>query len=422
MNSQLTDATSHIRAVVSTGMKSDVRPREGLRGILADDGRIRVWLHLALVLLTVAAVWRYLNGHGLGDRAPVILGLAGLLLAVYSGATLVARTGSPVVTAGWCLSVVAVWFALVLLAPSFSWVAVPLAFVTLRVLRFAAAVSVVAAMVAAVIAAWTNMVGELDPTIIVGPVSIAGLAVFAYRLLERESAERQRLLDQLREAQDDVADAQHNAGVLAERARLSRDIHDSVAQGLTSINLLLTAAEEQRTAAPASAHEYVNQAARTARDSLDEVRRVVRDLAPSALSDGTGVSLEDALTQACADVAQNSELKISVCVHGDPTPIRSDISTALLRSARGALANVVEHAGATEATLSLTYQADLVSLDVRDNGIGFDPQAVSRTNARGRGLTGIRSRVEHFGGHIAVESTPGEGTALAVSIPTNLPQ
>ncbi len=400
-------------------MESDGPPRGGSRGILADDGPITVWLHVALVLLTIAAVWRYLNGHGLGDRAPIILTLAGLFVAVYSGATLVARTGSPALTAGWCLSVVAIWLALVALAPSFSWVAVPLAFVALRVLRFAPAVFVIAVTVATVVAAWTNMVGELDPTIVVGPVSIAGLAVFAYRLLERESAARQLLLDQLREAQDDLADAQHNAGVLAERTRLSRDIHDSVAQGLTSINLLLTAAEEQGRTSPASAHEYVSQAARTARDSLDEVRRVVRDLAPSELTEGTGLALEDALAQTCAEVAQISGLTVSVRIHGEPTPIRPDISTALLRSARGALANVVEHARATEATLSLTYQPDSVSLDVCDNGLGFDPRTVTRTNFRGRGLNGIRSRAEYFGGNVAVESVPGEGTALAISLPTS---
>ena len=85
----------------------------------------------------------------------------------------------------------------------------------------------------------------------------------------------------------------------------------------------------------------------------------------------------------------------------------------------GALANVVEHARATEATLSLTYQPDSVSLDVCDNGLGFDPRTVTRTNFRGRGLNGIRSRAEYFGGNVAVESVPGEGTALAISLPTS---
>ena len=404
-------------------MESDVSTRGGLRGILTDDDRITIWLHVAVVLLTVAAVWRYLNGHGLGDRAPVILAFAVLLVTIYAASPVVARRDSPMLSAVWCLTVVSTWLALVFLAPSFSWIAVPLAFVALRVLPFTPAVAVIAVMVFAVAIAWTTMVGDFDPTIIVGPVCIAGLAVLAYRLMERESVARQGLLDDLQEAQGELADAQHNAGVLAERARLSRDIHDSVAQGLTSINLLLQAAEKQWHTTPAAAHDNIGQAARTARDSLDEVRRVVRDLAPSDFVDGTegtGDALKAALCRTGDEVSQNSGIIVNVRVHGEPTHLRADISAALLRSARGALANVVEHAAATEANVSLTYQPDFVLLDVRDNGIGFDLRSVSADNTLGRGLAGIRSRAEQFGGHIAVESAPDEGTALAVSIPTRV--
>ncbi|MEO6122163.1 MAG: ATP-binding protein [Ilumatobacteraceae bacterium] len=98
------------------------------------------------------------------------------------------------------------------------------------------------------------------------------------------------------------------------------------------------------------------------------------------------------------------------------------MSTALLRCARGALANVVEHAAATEATVSLTYHPESVSLDVRDNGIGFDPTAFTPGPTRGRGLSGIDHRARHFGGRSAVESAPGEGTVLAVLIPITAPR
>jgi signal transduction histidine kinase len=87
---------------------------------------------------------------------------------------------------------------------------------------------------------------------------------------------------------------------------------------------------------------------------------------------------------------------------------------------RGALANVVEHADAVRATVTLTYQGDSVSLDVRDDGRGFDPLAsdrVSGSHVRGHGLAGMRSRVCELGGELVVESAPGEGTALAVSLP-----
>ncbi|MEO8264960.1 MAG: histidine kinase dimerization/phosphoacceptor domain-containing protein, partial [Ilumatobacteraceae bacterium] len=242
-------------------MEPDVEPPAGLRGILASVERLDMWLHIALVVLTVTSVWRYINGHGFDNRALVIMLGAGVLLAVYASSPIVGRSRSPVAAPAWCLTLVAIWLVLVALAPSFAWLAVTIAFVALRVLRFLAAALVVAAMMGAVVAAWTRMQGEFDPTIIAGPACIAGLAILAYRLMERDSAARQRLLDDLRDAQGDLADAQHEAGVLAERTRLSREIHDSVAQGLASINLLLQAAEQHWTARPSAAHEYVGQAA-----------------------------------------------------------------------------------------------------------------------------------------------------------------
>lgn len=398
-------------------MQPDLAPVEGRSGVLANAARLDVWLHVALVVLTVASVWRYLNGHGFGDDAPVVLAGAGLLVATYLAFPIVGRSNSAVAAQLWCLALMTVWLVLVVVAPSFAWVAVTLVFVALRVLPFGAASLAVAAMMVAVVGAWMRMQGEFDPTIIAGPVCIAGLAILAFRLMERDSSTRQRLLDDLRNTQGDLAEAQHDAGVLAERTRLSREIHDSVAQGLTSINLLLQAAEQDWHSRPSAAHGYVGQAALTARDSLDEVRRVVRDLAPTELADGDHAALETALRRTADQITRNTGITVTIHVYGDPQPIGADICTALLRSARGALANVVEHAAANQATVSLTYQAGSVSLDIRDNGIGFDPDTITRNNVRGRGLTGIRSRARDFGGQLAVESTPGDGTAVAVSIP-----
>ena len=126
-----------------------------------------------------------------------------------------------------------------MVAPSFAWCAVPLAFVALRVLPFKVACAVVAAMVVTVALAWSGMRQVVDPTVLLGPACVAVLAVVAYQALDRDARLRQRLLDDLREAQSELADTQHRSGRLAERARLSREIHDSVAQGLSSINLLL---------------------------------------------------------------------------------------------------------------------------------------------------------------------------------------
>lgn len=398
-------------------MVSDRAPRAGLSSLLANAGRLDGWLHGAFVVLTLASVWRYLNGHGFGDDAPIILAAAGVLLAVDLALPLVRGLGSMIAAPVWCLALVAIWVVLVVLAPSFAWVAVPLAFVVLRVLPFRPACLVVAVMMVTVVAAWMRMQGEFDPTIVAGPVCIAGLAILAFRLMERDAATRQRLLDELRDAQGDLADSQHRAGRLAERERLSREIHDSVAQGLTSINLLLRAAEQEWDHRPKAAHGYVRQAALTARDGLDEVRRVVRDLAPAELAHGDDTALAAALRRAGEQISGTSDVDVTVHIHGDPQPVPLDVSTALLRSMRGALANVVEHAAATQATVSLTYQPGSVSLDICDNGIGFDPDTVAPDQARGRGLAGMRTRAQHLGGKLAVESVPGGGTALGVLIP-----
>lgn len=376
------------------------------------------WLHVSFAVLTLASVARYLQNHRLDDRAGWVLAGAGLLLVGYAGYGQVPWRHRRWWPALWCATLVLAWIALVAAAPSFAWCAVTLAFVALRVLPFPIAVAVVAVMVLTVTAAWTSMRNGLDPTVLAGPACVAVLAVTAYRALDQQARVRQRLLEDLRDTQGELAEAQHRAGAAAERARLSRDIHDSVAQGLSSINLLLQAAEQDWDVRPAAARRHVGQAARTARHGLDDVRRVVRDLAPPELADGHGTALPEALRDAAARTAQQSGVPVEVAVHGQPVPLPDRVASALLRTARGALANVVEHAHATQARATLTYQDSSVSLDVLDDGHGFDPTALpAASGGRGRGLDGIRSRIAALGGDVAVESTPGEGTALAVSLP-----
>lgn len=389
----------------------------GRPGILGRVGRLEVWLHITLVLLTLASAVRYLQGHGLGDQAPWVLGGAALMLTAYACRRPVPWRDRPWWPPVWFAVVAATWFALVVLAPSFGWCAVPLAFVALRVLPFGAACVVVAGMVVTVAVAWSGMRPVVDPTVLIGPACVAVLAVIAYRALDADARLRQRLLDDLTAAQGDLAEAEHRAGIQAERARLSREIHDSVAQGLSSINLLLQAAEQGWEQRPETARTLMNQAARTARDGLDEARRLVQDL---AVSSGTTVqTLPTELAELASESGRSGGLAVDLRVHGDPVPLPEEVSTGLLRTARGALANVVEHAGARRVTMTLTFQETSVSLDVRDDGRGFDPAALPPTGdgVRGRGLPGLRSRVLALGGQLVVESAPGDGTVIGASVP-----
>ncbi|MER7556684.1 sensor histidine kinase [Nocardioides sp. NPDC126508] len=392
-------------------MSTDAAPSPRAGGILAGQSLLDRWLHISLVVLVVASVARYLQGHGFGDRAEVVLPGAAVLLIAYAAGRRLTGTAAIV----WLAAVIACWTVLALIAPSFSWAAVPLVFLALRVLPFRWAVVVTVFLVAVVAVAWSRMTGLADPTVLLGPVCVAVLAVTAYRALERDAATRRALLAELEAAQDEVADAERRAGVVAERARLSREIHDSVAQGLTSINLLLQAADQEWDSRPADARDHVDQAATMARASLDEARRVVRDLAPAELTGGS--ALVTAVRQVADDVAATTGLTVPVHVHGDPHEVGGRVATAVVRTLRGALANVAEHAGATTAVASLTFHEGGVALDVRDDGAGFDPADLEEDpdGLRGHGLAGMRARARLLGGDLVIESAPGEGTVVAAS-------
>ena len=315
------------------------RPPTVLRGGPVLDGA----LHVAFAVLTVASAVRYVQGHGVDGGTLWVLAGGLLLVALYAVVVVAVRRGSPRAP-GWALLLVATWVPLNLLAPSFSWCAVALAFVVLRTLPFRWACGVIAVLVATVVIGWSRIADGFDPTVVVGPVAIAVLAVLAYRSLDREATERQQLVDELREAQGELADAQFRTGVATERARLSRDLHDSVAQDLSSINLLLLAAGQDWTSRPEAAQRHVEQAARTARDALEEVRRVVADLAPTAVPGGLVADLR----HLAAETARSAAVDVEVRVVGDvvdPGPEAGHRARALgpraagqRRRARGRLA------------------------------------------------------------------------------------
>ncbi|KRB76472.1 histidine kinase [Nocardioides sp. Root190] len=378
--------------------------RPGEHGILAPAARLDRWLLAVLVVLLVTCAARYVDRHDLDPTGVAVLTGAVVLAAAYATRGLLA--GRPWWPTAWVLAMVALWSALTVAAPSFAWCAVPVAFAVLQVLAFEWAVATVVAMTVLLSAAWGRITDGTDPVQVAGPIGVALVTVLAYRALDLESRARQR--------------AQAELGALAERTRLSREIHDSVGQGLSSINLLLQAADRAWESQPAAARGHVQTAAATARDGLDEVRRVVRDLAPADLTDDTsGAALVDALRRAAAESALG--LDVAVRVHGDTVPVVPDVAAALVRTARGALANVREHADAGRVALTLTYQVDEVVLDVRDDGRGFDLPAPDRPvragGTRGRGLAGIRERAAALGGRAEVESAPGEGTTVSVSFP-----
>lgn len=393
---------------------------DGARGILAPV-RFGRALQMVLIALIVVCAIRYVLRHGEGENAIAVLAGAAVLAitAVLQG--VVPRRGAW--PAAWTLVVCALWAVLTLVAPSFAWCAVPLAFAVLQILPFWPATAVVAAMTAVVIAAELRLAALFDPTLVVGPIGIAFATIVAYRALDREARARQQLLDELTATQADLSAAQHRAGALAERARLSREIHDSVGQDLSSINLLLQASEQGWDRRPETAREQVRSAAGTARSALDEVRRVVRDLAPGELEGAAG-SLPAALARVVEEAAGQG-VDVRFASHGTATEVPLPVASAIIRTVRGALANVAEHARATRAVVSLTAQPDELRLDIRDDGIGFDvrPVAMSaraaqrRAAGRGHGIRGMSERIAQLGGELQVEIAPGEGTTVSLVFP-----
>lgn len=391
--------------------------RPGERGILAPAARLDRWLLVVLAALLVACSVRYVDRHALDARGIAILAGAVALGLAYATRGLVGRSSWPTV---WVTGMVVLWAALTIAAPSFAWCAVPVAFAVLQVLPFAWASAVVVAMTALLTTAWARITHEVDVVLVAGPIGIALVTVLAYRALDLESRAREEVLEQLLDAQADLAAEQHRTGALAERTRLSRDIHDSVGQGLSSINLLLQAAEQSWDTDPATARTHVGTAAATARDGLDDVRRVVRDLAPADLAeDATGAALPVALRRAAERAAPG--MAVEIRVDGPPVAVPAEVGAALVSTARGALANIREHAAASRVVLTITHHVDEVVLDVRDDGCGFVPEQVRPHGSRGRGLAGIRDRAQALGGRADIESALGEGTTVSVRFPVPVP-
>ena len=203
------------------------------------------------------------------------------------------------------------------------------------------------------------------------------------------------------------------AGILDERQRMAREIHDTIAQGLTGIITQLQAAD-QSLDRPADRDRHLGTAQRLARESLTEARRSLEASMPAALESGT---LPDALTDVVHDWSGMHGTPVEVTVTGDAIRLHPDIEVALLRIAQEALANVAKHAGATRGWLTLSFMGDVVILDVRDDGVGFTPAERGAGDGSGFGLSGMRQRVARVAGSLAIESEPGVGTAVSARVP-----
>ncbi|GAA2098819.1 sensor histidine kinase [Brevibacterium salitolerans] len=425
-------------------------------------------LHLLVAGLGVLVVVRALEGDAVSPGAAVVLTC--LFEALYfAGVPLRARferraadpRGTRGMRAGllWLSGLAVLWAVLVALAADAAFLVFPLFFLCLHLLPGGwgpVAVLVSALVSVGALAAHRGLTvgGVTGPLVGAAAAIVIGLG---YRALFREVHERQRLLDELLAAQSQLAESQRRSGIEAERTRMAAELHDTVAQGLSSIRLLLSAAErrmdvaaaphaaaaqagtqeearpappsgdgseprpelrpesrpdprpESRSAAPG--REEIALAKQTAAESLAETRAFIRALASPALAVR---ALPAALERLCASADATARAQVLFRTDGTPRELARAAETTLLRIVQGALGNAVAHAEAARIVVTLTYLSRGAAVDVVDDGIGFDPAAVRVPAESGSfGLGMMRQRAEEAGGRLEVESRPGAGTAVS---------
>ncbi|MFI7061244.1 sensor histidine kinase [Kribbella sp. NPDC050124] len=237
---------------------------------------------------------------------------------------------------------------------------------------------------------------------------IASATGMLFNAISRQSEERRQLIDRLQELAEENAVLQsqllssaREAGVLAERQRMAREIHDTIAQGLTGILTQVEAAADE-----GGSTGRLDTIRGLARDSLNEARRSIHALRPAELQQGD-------LTAALQRVVDGTGVPAALSITGDPRALHPEVEHTLLRVAQEALTNIAKHANATRVGVTLSYMEDVVALDIRDDGDGF----TSTSTTSGFGLIGMRQRVTRLAGSFEVESTPGEGTGISATVP-----
>ncbi|GAA4927838.1 sensor histidine kinase [Actinoplanes utahensis] len=262
-------------------------------------------------------------------------------------------------------------------------------------------------------------------TVLAANLLIAGIMTYVSVREDQRSQRRENRIDALAEANAKLAAAlqenaglhaqllvqAHEAGVLNERQRMAGEIHDVLAQGLTGIVTQLEAAESH----PVERDRHLAAAKRLARESLTEARRSVQALRPQQLDEARLPEALDEVVQAWSGL---HEVRADLTVTGTVRPMLPEIETTLLRTAQEALANVARHAAAGRVGLTLSYMEDVITLDVRDDGAGFDlatPREI--TEQGGFGLQAMRERLTRIAGTLEVESEPGAGTAISACVP-----
>lgn len=394
----------------------------------ADGATVRameIGQHLIAAVLTLTGVIRAI-GDDASVPAAVVAGLA-ILAGHAAGTILPSRTRSRRIIGWWLVGVALTWVVAVAVSAEFVWVAFLLWLLAGHLLPVPWGLLFSGLVLAVVVAAPILHQGSTSYANVFGPL-IGGIFAFGisrgYLQLLRDAAERERLVVSLTTAQremaglqDELALVQRESGAVAERTRISRDIHDTIAQALSSIRLLAHAGAGRTE--DADAVRTLAQVETLAGDSLADVRRIVAALVPAELEHNALVAALGRMLERTQDETDvHTELHVD---EGLPA-LSTQVEVALLRTAQSALANVRLHAGATRVVMSLIDSGSTVRLDLIDDGAGFDATAWEQAAEPGSepssyGLGFMRARLREFGGGLDIGSTPGGGTAISAYLP-----
>jgi signal transduction histidine kinase len=377
-----------------------------------------VVLHVAFAALVGAAVVTVLAGAVDGSRAVVLTTLAMWVVAyVAVGARAVSDPARPR-AAPYLVVLVLVVGVIAWQQPSLlflMFVAFPQVWFLVESVRSGAVWTGVLALAATLGPAISWAHGD-EPLwgpgqTLVGMLFSLAMGLWVFRVLE-QSAQRAALIRELESTRAELAAAHREQGVVAERERLAREVHDTLAQGYTSIVVLAQTAVALLPRDPGAAAERVALIEEVARDNLAEARAMVAAFAPVALDSSTLIeALQRLLERFGRETGLATRLDTAALGEAGGGLSRAE-EIVLLRGAQEALANVRRHAAASAVVLRLNQVRDTVSVHVEDDGVGFDPAATE-----GVGLAGLRDRAEAVGGVVDISSVPGQGTRVTVRVP-----
>lgn len=381
---------------------------------------MRVTLHVAFAVMLGVAIVKFIVSF---DQHPaimvMILVLAFMLAGLYLAGTVAEMqyTNDPTnfdptpLKPWWLGAILILWAGLMLSSMSFAWVSFPLFFIVLHAYRPYVAAPVILLMIFTILASSYRQ-GVFDAGYLLGPTigaCVATVVSVLYSELRKEAERMGVAYRELQRAQTQIALGQHRAGRLAEREKLAADVHDTLAQGFTSILLLSRSLENH---VDTSGRETLNLIEDTAQTNLTQAREFLHG---SPLSTA---NLHPALSAECsaverASTAVGAPIRCEFEVTSEPYDLDHDLQQVLIRATQSLLSNVTFHSHASRAKVTLAYWDGEVSLDVVDNGQGF-------TGAYGYGLRALHERVGRVGGHLTVETSPGDGCSVHIVIPAEV--